>query len=62
MTSDSTLGRVIDSLGSGALDFIMKPFTRREEILEVVEGSIARWKRWNDALKETARKTYREDA
>ncbi len=62
MTSDSTLGRVIDSLGSGALDFVMKPFTRKEEILEVVDGSIARWKRWNNALKETARKTYREDA
>lgn len=62
MTSDSTLGRVIDSLGSGALDFVMKPFTRKDEILEVVEGSIARWKRWNNALKETARKTYREDA
>ncbi len=61
MTSDSTLGRVIDSLGSGALDFVMKPFTRRDEVMEVVNGSIARWKRWNNVLKETARKTYRED-
>lgn len=61
MTSDSTLGRVIDSLGSGALDFVMKPFTNQEEIMEVVQGSISRWMRWNKVLKETARKTWQEE-
>jgi two-component system, chemotaxis family, chemotaxis protein CheY len=61
MTADSTLGRVIDSLGSGALDFVMKPFTNRDEINEVVEGSISRWNRWNKVLKETARKTWQEE-
>jgi len=61
MTADSTLGRVIDSLGSGALDFVMKPFTNRDEINEVVEGSISRWNRWNNVLKETAQKTWQEE-
>ncbi|ADK83085.1 response regulator receiver protein [Sediminispirochaeta smaragdinae DSM 11293] len=58
MTSDATLGRVIDSLGSGALDFVMKPFQDEHDIVEIVEGSVARWERWNKVLKETARKTY----
>ncbi len=61
MTSDSTLGRVIDSLGSGALDFVMKPFVNQDEIMEVVEGSISRWMRWNKVLKETAKKTWQEE-
>lgn len=62
MTSDSTLGRVIDSLGSGALDFVMKPFVDNREIEEVVRGSISRWERWNGVLKATAQKTWQEEA
>src|SRR6056297_1488286 len=32
MTADSTLGRVIESLGYGAMDFVMKPFLSAEDI------------------------------
>lgn len=60
MTADSTLGRVIESLGYGALDFVMKPFQSPEDITEVVDVSIQRWERWNRVLKKTAQKTLTE--
>jgi two-component system, chemotaxis family, chemotaxis protein CheY len=60
MTADSTLGRVIESLGYGAMDFVMKPFASPEDIMEVVEVSIQRWQRWNKVLKQTAKKTLSE--
>jgi DNA-binding NtrC family response regulator len=60
MTADSTLGRVIESLGFGAMDFVMKPFQSPEDITEVVDVSIQRWERWNRVLKQTARKTLSE--
>jgi DNA-binding NtrC family response regulator len=60
MTADSTLGRVIESLGYGAMDFVMKPFQAQEDITDVVDVSIQRWKRWNRVLKQTARKTLSE--
>ena len=60
ITADSTLGRVIESLGYGAMDFVMKPFEAPEDITEVVDVSIQRWQRWNRVLKQTARKTLSE--
>lgn len=60
MTADSTLGRVIESLGYGAMDFVMKPFASPEDITDVVDISIQRWDRWNAVLKKTARKTLSE--
>jgi DNA-binding NtrC family response regulator len=60
MTADSTLGRVIESLGYGAMDFVMKPFESPEDITSVVDVSIKRWDRWNRVLKKTARKTLSE--
>lgn len=60
MTADSTLGRVIESLGYGAMDFVMKPFASPEDITGVVDISIQRWDRWNAVLKKTARKTLSE--
>mgnify|MGYP006306293489 FL=1 len=60
MTADSTLGRVIESLGYGAMDFVMKPFESPEDITSVVDVSIQRWDRWNRVLKKTARKTLSE--
>ncbi len=60
MTADSTLGRVIESLGYGAMDFVMKPFESPEDITSVVDVSIQRWGRWNQVLKKTAKKTLSE--
>lgn len=60
MTADSTLGRVIESLGHGAMDFVMKPFVSPEDILDVIDVSIQRWERWNRVMKKTARKTLSE--
>ncbi len=60
MTADSTLGRVIESLGYGAMDFVMKPFESPDDITEVVDVSIQRWERWNKVLKKTAQKTLTE--
>jgi DNA-binding NtrC family response regulator len=60
MTADSTLGRVIESLGYGAMDFVMKPFESPDDITEVVDVSIQRWERWNKVLKKTAKKTLTE--
>jgi DNA-binding NtrC family response regulator len=60
ITADSTLGRVIESLGNGAMDFVMKPFMSPEDILDVVDVSIQRWERWNRVMKKTARKTLSE--
>lgn len=60
MTADSTLGRVIESLGYGAMDFVMKPFETPEDITDVVDVSIQRWERWNGVLKKTAKKTLTE--
>lgn len=60
MTADSTLGRVIESLGYGAMDFVMKPFISPEDILDVIDVSIQRWERWNRVMKKTARKTLSE--
>jgi len=60
MTADSTLGRVIESLGYGAMDFVMKPFESPEAIVSVVDVSIQRWERWNRVLKKTAKKTLSE--
>ena len=60
MTADSTLGRVIESLGYGAMDFVMKPFESPEDITSVVDVSIQRWGRWNQVLKRTAKKTLSE--
>ncbi|MFP4178700.1 MAG: response regulator [Spirochaetaceae bacterium] len=60
MTADSTLGRVIESLGYGAMDFVMKPFETPEDITSVVDVSIQRWERWNRVLKKTAKKTLTE--
>ncbi len=61
MTADSTLGRVIESLGYGAMDFVMKPFESPEDITSVVDVSIQRWGRWNQVLKKTAKKTLSEE-
>ncbi|MCF7915021.1 MAG: response regulator [Spirochaetaceae bacterium] len=61
MTADSTLGRVIESLGYGAMDFVMKPFESPEAIVSVVDVSIQRWERWNRVLKKTAKKTLSEE-
>ncbi len=61
MTADSTLGRVIESLGYGAMDFVMKPFESPEDIISVVDVSIQRWGRWNQVLKKTAKKTLSEE-
>lgn len=61
MTADSTLGRVIESLGYGAMDFVMKPFESPEDITGVVDVSIQRWGRWNQVLKKTAKKTLSEE-
>jgi FixJ family two-component response regulator len=60
ITAASTLGRVIESLGNGAMDFVMKPFMSPEDILDVVDVSIQRWERWNRVMKKTARKTLSE--
>ena len=60
MTADSTLGRVIESLGYGAMDFVMKPFESPDDITQVVDVSIQRWERWNKVLKKTAKKTLTE--
>jgi len=60
MTADSTLGRVIESLGYGAMDFVMKPFESPEAIVSVIDVSIQRWERWNRVLKKTAKKTLSE--
>jgi len=60
MTADSTLGRVIESLGYGAMDFVMKPFESAEDITSVVDVSVQRWNRWNEVLKKTAKKTLSE--
>ncbi|MFO7848790.1 MAG: response regulator [Spirochaetia bacterium] len=60
MTADSTLGRVIESLGYGAMDFVMKPFEAPEDITDVVDVSVKRWERWNRVLKKTAKKTLTE--
>jgi DNA-binding NtrC family response regulator len=60
ISADSTLGRVIESLGYGAMDFVMKPFDSPADITEVVDVSIQRWQRWNQVLKQTARKTLSE--
>ena len=61
MTADSTLGRVIESLGYGAMDFVMKPFESPENITSVVDVSVQRWGRWNQVLKKTAKKTLSEE-
>jgi two-component system, chemotaxis family, chemotaxis protein CheY len=61
ITADSTLGRVIESLGYGAMDFVMKPFESSEDITSVVDVSIQRWGRWNQVLKKTAKKTLSEE-
>lgn len=61
ITADSTLGRVIESLGYGAMDFVMKPFESPEDITSVVDVSIQRWGRWNQVLKKTAKKTLSEE-
>ncbi|MFO7730101.1 MAG: response regulator [Spirochaetia bacterium] len=61
MTADSTLGRVIESLGYGAMDFVMKPFESPESIISVIDVSVQRWERWNRVLKKTAKKTLSED-
>ena len=60
ITADSTLGRVIESLGYGAMDFVMKPFESPEAIVSVIDVSIQRWERWNRVLKKTAKKTLSE--
>ena len=61
MTADSTLGRVIESLGYGAMDFVMKPFESPEDIISVVDVSIQRWGRWNQVLKKNKKKTLSEE-
>ncbi|MFO7731690.1 MAG: response regulator [Spirochaetia bacterium] len=61
MTADSTLGRVIESLGYGAMDFVMKPFESPEAIVSVIDVSVQRWERWNRVLKKTAKKTLSEN-
>ena len=60
MTADSTLGRVMESLGYGAMDFVMKPFLSAEDIISVIDVSVQRWERWNRVMKKTARKTLSE--
>jgi DNA-binding NtrC family response regulator len=61
MTANSTLGRVIESLGYGAMDFVMKPFESPEAIISVIDVSIQRWERWTRVLKKTAKKTLSEE-
>jgi two-component system, chemotaxis family, chemotaxis protein CheY len=60
MTSNSTLGRVIQSLGYGALDFILKPFSGPSDMRDVVQLSVQRWERWFRVLKDTAKRTLLE--
>jgi DNA-binding NtrC family response regulator len=53
VTIDSTFGRVLASLGHGALDFVLKPIDGNE-LQEVVALSKERWSRWFRVLKQTA--------
>jgi DNA-binding NtrC family response regulator len=53
VTIDSTFGRVLSSLGHGALDFVLKPIDPNE-LQEVVALSKERWSRWFRVLKQTA--------
>lgn len=54
ITAYSTVGRVIVSLQHGALDFVLKPFDSPDHLLEVINHSVQRWRRWFSALKQTA--------
>ncbi|MFP4376321.1 MAG: response regulator [Spirochaetales bacterium] len=53
VTIDSTFGRVLASLGHGALDFLIKPIDPTE-LQEVVALSKERWSRWFRVLRQTA--------
>lgn len=56
MTAETTIGRVLEALGSGAMDFIIKPFENQADILNVVRSSINRWDRWQSILTRAVKK------
>jgi DNA-binding NtrC family response regulator len=60
ITSDEpTLGQAVLSLQHGAVDFVAKPFDPLHELVEAVNLSIVRWRRWSEVIQKVAGRTVR---
>ncbi|MBW2091958.1 MAG: response regulator [Deltaproteobacteria bacterium] len=51
MTGYSSMSYVVDCLGSGAMDYFVKPFEDLETIRKVLDEARYRIKRWQDVLR-----------
>lgn len=52
MTGYSSMANVVDCLGSGALDYFVKPFQDIEEVVEAILQAKSRTKRWKQAIQQ----------
>ncbi len=51
MTGYSSMFYVVGCLGSGAMDYFVKPFGNLETVIKVLDEARSRIRRWQDALK-----------
>ena len=50
MTGYSSMAHVVDCLGSGAVDYFVKPFREIDEIIQAVQDALKRAGRWRKAM------------
>ncbi len=55
MTAYSTLNKTLWSLENGAVDYILKPFDKLEDALDLVNESVMRLIRWQKNLMESVK-------
>ena len=55
MTGFSSMAHVVDCLGSGAVDYFVKPFKDIDGIVEAVNEAVRRIGRWRQAMPSAAR-------
>lgn len=55
MTAYSTFDKTLRSLEMGAVDYILKPFDNLDEVLDLINESVRRLKRWHKNLLESVK-------
>ena len=55
MTAYSTFDKTLRSLEMGAVDYILKPFDNLDDVLDLINESVLRLKRWQKNLLESVK-------